>query len=782
MITFETISKLESATLKEGDLVQVLGEFSEGDVALMTGKVYPALHDSSNRLVTIANGLKVEVFPTPLGDKDVTKKYVNQQDNKIKEQVNNLHTERDAIEWKAGLRVTDELQLYVKDGIEYLPDSKAVPFTIGSSFDADQWVQSGLITDFLYYKSQGFSPLINVKVGDSVAVGHDLYVIDGVAYPVANPVNSVISTIDIANHTVTTNAGTIYLLDIKYFNRQCVDARSWWLTGLGNETDKLRIMNQFLSSLTLFKKVDFSGLGELTIDRVEIPSNCNYYKANIGFTQTFTSDLDNPLMTGDNYERGVNGHTVATYPTERFSNVLLDKCRFANQESAIVRRQIGTFVAFDNLTIKDCIIDEIGGTGISFFGCILPYPSFVDAYTQLKPHDYSTNLQLVNNTAKKSWFGSGVSFVAGGGFQVAGVMNITLSGNDATDVGAAYLIDFLNDGFLVFNNGAKLVDAQFATVAEPDLIGVYVGQASYRGIVASNKQFYGHKKAIYLEACSEIDVYDNTKVIGNPAVTGTFGIAATPNPLDNKKPNEILAMTGINIHNNSFKDFETPALLGNVLAEDGLEVEFNYNGLYRTPASIQPSVVLAEIAKGQCIGNYGNGYAQFNGVKGFTFSLNTFKSSNYALYIVDDTYNEITGNGNTLITTGSNTCYAANSGGWITLEGGFVGAGTVGVVEGAGNLELIGYRNGGQKVTRQTINVNLAGGASVSGTISISGVTEGDQIKFVALTTGAIISQAYPLSDGEVRYTIQNVSNIAINVSVDFDIYVEKYSSSLYRT
>lgn len=59
-------------------------------------------------------------------------------------QVSNLHTKREAIEWRSGLRVTDELQLYVKDGVEYLPVSKAVPFTTGSSFDGANWVLGGL--------------------------------------------------------------------------------------------------------------------------------------------------------------------------------------------------------------------------------------------------------------------------------------------------------------------------------------------------------------------------------------------------------------------------------------------------------------------------------------------------------------------------------------------------------------------------------------------------------------------------------------------------------------
>lgn len=90
---------------------------------------------------------ETKYFPDELGSGKwkKQKKWATKRDVKqVKDQVNNLHTKREAIEWRSGLHVTDELQLYVHDGVEYLPDSGAVPFTTGSSFDAGQWVQSGL--------------------------------------------------------------------------------------------------------------------------------------------------------------------------------------------------------------------------------------------------------------------------------------------------------------------------------------------------------------------------------------------------------------------------------------------------------------------------------------------------------------------------------------------------------------------------------------------------------------------------------------------------------------
>lgn len=85
-------------------------------------------------------------------------------------QVNNLHTKRESIEWRSGLRVTEDdiLNLYVHDGIEYLPDSGAVPFTTGEVFNADNWVLSELAT-----KNDVYNINNSIFKYKSLAVGND---------------------------------------------------------------------------------------------------------------------------------------------------------------------------------------------------------------------------------------------------------------------------------------------------------------------------------------------------------------------------------------------------------------------------------------------------------------------------------------------------------------------------------------------------------------------------------------------------------------------------------
>lgn len=99
-----------------------------------------------------------------------TKRSVEQ----VKEQVNNLHTKREAIEWRSGLRVTDELQLYVHDGVEYLPDSKAVPFTTSATFNAANWVLSELMTQMKHWRDKcdprGFGAVSGRNNDSTVAI------------------------------------------------------------------------------------------------------------------------------------------------------------------------------------------------------------------------------------------------------------------------------------------------------------------------------------------------------------------------------------------------------------------------------------------------------------------------------------------------------------------------------------------------------------------------------------------------------------------------------------
>jgi len=64
MFTFKTISELGAAQLLVGDVVMVMGNSSVGDSPVRFGLVYPNNHTSSNTLITIANGFKVELNPT----------------------------------------------------------------------------------------------------------------------------------------------------------------------------------------------------------------------------------------------------------------------------------------------------------------------------------------------------------------------------------------------------------------------------------------------------------------------------------------------------------------------------------------------------------------------------------------------------------------------------------------------------------------------------------------------------------------------------------------------
>ncbi|PSW98026.1 phage tail protein [Photobacterium iliopiscarium] len=714
-----------------------------------------------------------------------SKSSINNYTNTITE----VYTDGVYLEWQPNLNVSvnDALKFFNYNDndvvISYLPNAKKLPFTTGESFLDDE--KEELWKPYINYhnlKQLGFSILLGVKVGSSIKLGHDLYEINGALYPVANPKNAIVEDIDLNNKIIKTNKGDVFLLNYKFFNRNVIDVRAWWITGHGNENDKVQRMNGFLSTVNRVKIVNYSNVGLVTVDRLNIPSFSIYKDSEFGFTDKYRSSLDEPLMTGDNFICGVHGHTLSTYPVKKFTNVKLKRCKFKNLSVVEVRRQIGCFVGFDNLTLDECEFDNIGGGACSFLGCVLPYPEYKGSNVRLEPHEYSTKLTLSNNKLYRSGYVEAGKFNTGGGFQVAGVKGIALYGNDAIDIGASYLVDFLNISFYVSDNSSIIKDERFGASSEKDVLGIYIGQATYDGSVMWNRTFSGHKKGYYLEGCSNVEIANNLDNKGNASLKETYGLAISPNPLDKDQKHQVLDMLEIKVHHNKFTDYETPLLGGSIGFEDSLELFADYNHLIRSEGSNQPSLVLAEIKKGTAIGNSGNGYAHFAGVKQFDFSFNNLTTNGYALYVKNDTYNSVTGYGNTLATSGKFTCYAENqNGGYIRLHGGSIISGSEGIVEGAGKLELIGYANGFPKVIRETILIDLLSGKSLSGYLLVEGVTVGDQIKMVANTTGEIICQCYVSEKNNVRYTIANVSVNSINVNVDFDIHVEKYSSSLYR-
>lgn len=85
---------------------------------------------------------ETQFFPDELaaGKWKKQKKWATKRDVKdVTDSVNNLHTRRKAIEWRTGLKVTDPLQLYVHEGVEYLPSKNEVPFTTAVVFEVDKF-------------------------------------------------------------------------------------------------------------------------------------------------------------------------------------------------------------------------------------------------------------------------------------------------------------------------------------------------------------------------------------------------------------------------------------------------------------------------------------------------------------------------------------------------------------------------------------------------------------------------------------------------------------------
>lgn len=122
----------------------------------LKGYEYP---DNSNELYAVRGSVMLPITrpSSPIGDnRFYLASAVNEARLKdVTDSVNNLHTKRKAIEWKAGLKVTDPLQLYVHEGVEYLPKASEVPFTTGITFNPANWVLSTLMTQMKHWRDTG---------------------------------------------------------------------------------------------------------------------------------------------------------------------------------------------------------------------------------------------------------------------------------------------------------------------------------------------------------------------------------------------------------------------------------------------------------------------------------------------------------------------------------------------------------------------------------------------------------------------------------------------------
>ena len=148
MKTFNSVSELVKANLRVGDTVQVM---STGN-SYREGTVYPHGHHSSNRVIKINNGVSVELLPTLIIGGSV-RKYVKDAvgntsdifEDEIKSDLYDMHTGTGGHEWTSGMRVYDDLHIYVVDGKKYMANIYKTPFTSGSSFAED--LGNGLFTE-----------------------------------------------------------------------------------------------------------------------------------------------------------------------------------------------------------------------------------------------------------------------------------------------------------------------------------------------------------------------------------------------------------------------------------------------------------------------------------------------------------------------------------------------------------------------------------------------------------------------------------------------------------
>lgn len=546
--------------------------------------------------------------------------------------------------------------------------------------------------------------------------------------------------------------------------------------GVANTTVALqRVMTEGISSTLIV--IDLQGKNYL-VDQLTVPSNVIIKNGVIMFSNALDSSLEVPLLTAENFVRGVNGQV--NYPATTAENITFDHVTFENLTVDARRRIMLYFLNYSNITFFKCKFNKINGAAITALGDGFPLPTYSGPYDIPIPDDYGLDLKILNCEFNDSFYTdvNGV-FQPGNGVQVVASKNTIIQNNTCNNVGSSFLVDFLNYGFTVDHNFSYITDTRFLN--KTDILGVYCGQASQEGSVTNNV-LEGHTSyAIYLEASSSIAVKGN-KCIGNSGQTNATGIVTAPNELTPGQSQ--LNMTDIFIDDNTIKGFETCIASGSSLFEDSTEATISNNRMKVQEGSVQPAVVLIEHASSNVKGNNSFGGITFAGAKSTDFSNNNIVATGLALDIQEDTYNQLTGSDNTLKTNGTYTCRSNNiTGGHVRLTGGSVVSGSSGVVDGNGTLELCDYSNSGSKIVNKSIVVTVAKGDVLAGYLTVSGITIGDQIKMtVQSETALLVADAFVNSANTVNYKIANNGASISSVNLDFSVEIYKYSSNIYRT
>lgn len=513
--------------------------------------------------------------------------------------------------------------------------------------------------------------------------------------------------------------------------RQIIYVKNYGISGTGNETVA------FNAVLALTGVIDLCGLS-ITVDYVTLHSNTTIKNGKILLTNALVSSIENPLITGANYVRGIN--SPVNYPAETLVNVRFQDLTIRNVAMSTYRKGVVGFYNVDGLTFKKVKFENIYGHAVRVFGDYVGFTPNTTIYDIPVPISYSKNIRIIDCKFEDGFYYDGASDLQlGAAVQLVACQGAELSGNKARNCIAGYLIDFLNIDIEVSRNKYKITMPEiYENIANyQDVVGIYCGQATQNVDVIRNDIDGASRIGFYIESASGINGRNN-RIKAWPSATGDTGIFQLANALSEGAP--FLACVKNRLESNNIEGFETSLVAGSTEAGSLIDGGFiAKNALRNRAGSSQPSLVLTNCNDLSIESNSGNAALQILNVSDSAINLNYIKSSGQAFVVKAGTYNNLSGTGNSFISTTTSPVSAEVITGNINFKGGLLqGVGALLSGTFTAGLTFTDYSNQAPNYKVFTQELSIPADSTAGFNTTVTGARAGD------IVTATVVNPALP--------------------------------------
>lgn len=530
--------------------------------------------------------------------------------------------------------------------------------------------------------------------------------------------------------------------------------------------------------------IDLEGL-TLKVDYLNLPSNTIVRNGKIVFSAASTSGLDNPLVTGTNFVRGVNSE--ANYPATKLENSHFYGVAFENETEATTRKYVAGFYNSHNVGFYECDFTRIFGAAIRFIGNHVGTTPNTTNYDIPIPVGYCTRPIVRNCTFEDAFYhDAGGELQLGEAMRFVACKDIDAHDNRMKNCIAGILVDFLNFGGSVTKNQYEVTDPEiYANIANyQDVVAFYAGQAT-QGIDFEDNIARGASRiGLYVEGASFI-TSTNNRLYAWDGASGDTGVFCVPAKLYPAAP-ELFCQDNEFIRTKVY-GYETPMAIVSSTVIGGIDGgRVKTATLKKRSLSTQPALVVAGVSGFKVSDVQGYGALQLGGSNNLGINDNSFTNDNdSALVIKAGAYSDVQGSDNNFITSEPHAVTAEAISGFLRFTEGYLqctGDKLAGVF--TGGLDFVNYSVGSSLSTTEVVNLTIPANSSTIFYRSIPGVTFGDNVEssIPSDTFGSLQSEAVVLPDGGIFVKIANVSSVAVGpVDVPLLLTVTKFSNADFR-